>query len=104
MFPEVSSKPRAALETYPGVYVCSPDFARRHNCATCGLYTLHSPLDAVCCACLIDCRAPRYLCHVLQYSWHSPYLVHIFELSTTAARILRHFRALSATNKYMFRL
>lgn len=54
MFPEVSSKPRAALETYSGVYVCSPDFARKHNCATCVLHARRYPLDAVCLLCLFD--------------------------------------------------
>lgn len=54
MFPEMSSKPRAALETTSGAYVHSPDFARKHNSATCVLYTLHYPLDAVCLLCLFD--------------------------------------------------
>lgn len=54
MFPEVSSKLHAALETASGVYVHSPDFARKHNCTTWVLYTLHYPLDAVCLLCLFD--------------------------------------------------
>lgn len=54
MFPEVSSKPHAALETYSGVYVCSPDFAGKRNCATFVLYALRYPLDAVCLLCLFD--------------------------------------------------
>lgn len=54
MFPGVSSKPRSALETSSGVYIHSPDFARKHNCATCVLYTLHYPLDAVCLLCLFN--------------------------------------------------
>jgi len=48
------SKANAALETYSGVYICSPDFARKHNCATCVLYTIRYPLDAVCLPCLFD--------------------------------------------------
>lgn len=47
-------------------FVCNPDFSRKHNCATCVLYIIHYPLGAVCLPCLFDdCRAPRYLCHVL---------------------------------------
>lgn len=48
MFPEVLSKPRAALETASGVHARSPDSA------TWVLYTLCYPLDAVSLLCLFD--------------------------------------------------
>lgn len=42
------------LKLPSGVYIHSPDFARKHNCAACVLFTLHYPLDAVCLLCLFD--------------------------------------------------
>lgn len=42
------------LQLPSGIYVPSSDFARRQNCVTWVLFTLHYPLDAVCLLCLFD--------------------------------------------------